>query len=233
MKLNASFKHILKEYLDEFKQLVMFLLIALLILNVIFLIFGFPIMSNSSFSIDLAIYAFFLVAVLQLREQFSFAVQNGETRKSFWLSKITSTLAFCILLSIFDVAILYVPGFIVPSFLLSDIDALLGQHGFVLSVVRHFPMLLVFGSLGLVMGAINIRTTRKQKLLVYGSISVAFLIGLPLLDLGLFNAFLTRALINLLVLMAENTVTAVLISAFAFLTFALIGWLIIRKHEFK
>ncbi len=233
MNLKASFKHILKDYLDEFKQLVLFLLIALLLLNVILLIFGFPIMSNTSFSIDLAIYAFFLVAVLQLREQFSFAVQNGETRKSFWLSKITSTLAFCILLSIFDVAILYVPGLITPSFLLSDIDALLGQHGFLFSVVRHFPMLLVFGSLGLVMGAINIRTTRKQKIFIYGGLSMTLFIGLPLLDLALLNGFFTRALINLLVLMSQNTVAAVLISVFAFLTFALIGWSIIRKHEFK
>ncbi len=232
MKTNASFKHILKDYLDEFKLLVLIFFVALLLLNLIVITFGFPIMVNSSFSIDLAIYTFLLVAVLQLREQLPFALQNGETRKNFWLSKIISTLVFCVLLSIFDVAVLYIPGYIKPSFLLSDIDALLLQNGFVLSVVRHFPMLLVFGSLGLVMGAINIRTTRKQKFLIYGGISAVFFVGLPFLDLGLLNATITRALINLLVLMAQNAAIANLISVFTFLVFSLVGWLIIRKYEF-
>ncbi len=218
------------------------LLILFLILSTM-LIVATVLILNATFNtmqltFDFALYAYLFVGGLMQSDLLSICIQNGISRKSFYLSHAISTLLISVLLSAYMLIFQMVLNAITSSIGHSTLritSSLTGQFSDnYLSLFLYFLAGAIFaGGLGTFLGSMNVRTTKTQKIIIYASGFALSLISFYVISGYLWDSNFVKEVTSFLEKMYSNISIFVPINlVFAVLALAT-GWLFIRRSELK
>lgn len=238
MNIKPFYKFRFKKYM--FKYTVMFA--ALLLLTLIFAIISFATKESGSINgMEVCSFAFFVaVSIITYKEHFTFALQNGVSRKSVFLSTVLALLTVSFAAAIGDV-IFDVVGNLFQNNNVFIYNSFYEQlFGISIPVISDYPkiflfdfsLLVTFNSLGLLLGGILYRLNTMAKVLAIIGIYFVYQIAsflIVIIDGSLFNNYITTHIQNFFSWIGEGfaniTIPAFILSIILFA----ISFLFMRK----
>lgn len=244
MNIKSSYKY---QMIEFFKALLIYLavIIGMYVLgSVLMMILDPGSMGEGSITgTDSSSFIFiFVMGLCSFKENFHFMMQNGISRKTFFVSKVLTMLCACFSIAfigkVISLTISAITSMSYNVTYLTYYDLLYNNSGSALvNILGDFGICLAaylfFVSLGNLISVLYFRMNKALKIIVSVGVPVTLLVILPMVDEFLTNGVIFRALFNfakfVLGIGTGNVMYPIVSSIVAFIILNILAWLGIRK----
>ena len=198
-----------------------------------------------SMSLDIASLIFMAISVATIKPFMRFGMQNGLSRKNFFISLLLFSLSLAIVVGIFisllDTITFVVTGGEATGSLLKNIQMAMG--GVDIRVIEFYKELassiqymigfaILGGSIGTLVGGINTRFEKNAKVLIYALLGLALVVTF-VIDMALLEGIIMRSSIDFMNFLIAKMYRLVIVALVVQILAGVISWLLLRKVELK
>lgn len=237
MKILSPFKYQMR---DSFKTLFYYYMLLALVAIINIITLAVFTGGSVSYSYEMStMIMMFVFGLCTFTEPFKMLIQNGISRRSFFLSRVLSMLATVLIATVIE-QLLYVVCFYIgerfPEFVVMRMFSYGDHSKFLLSfadMILTFGMYAALYSLGSVTNLVFYRLGKLGRALVGAGVPIFFFIVLPVLDTTVLSGTLFATLVKCLQLIVKTGLS--LGTTFAVVTVVAMGlsWLLMRRAVIK
>ncbi len=196
-----------------------------------------------SVGLDMAAIIFLAISSASLKPNLKFGMQNGLSRRNFFLSAGLHTLTIGVItgivITLYELlACLVMDNFTFISFvnvfeMLNILSLDVTTFEYIMNILMYSVGICIWaGALGTLIGVINMRFEKNVKFLIYGLFAMV-VIATIILDVFVFNSVIMRQFEKLIIFFTTEFYRIILLALGIHILTYLGSWLLMRKVELK
>lgn len=201
--------------------------------------------SSTSTGIEMASVIFiFIVGLCVFRENFLFSMQNGVSRRSFFLGRLLTSVTLAGIMTVIDTALLAISRVLPIAQGQLNFGSLFefsygwtGPYVHIIPILYSFFMYLAAVMFGYFITVMFYRLPKLGKVLVGAGVPIVLFIVLPIIDTMMFGGVITSGFAWFITTVFGLTTGQPLLGVLSFFVLAVIlsalGWLLVRRAPVK